>query len=191
VYYVPIPPLAPPVDGEVRSSGTPPPTPVQEPCVPLDPNPDSFEVGRFPQQPWSTAGDGLWALTHKKAFEGKKSIRSPIFEDGRAAAVSNATLQVCNDFPGGLLRLQVYASVLPPRDIFEIYIDGGSAAQMVDVNEWTVLELGLEPGPHRVDFSYQYNMTNTEAELSTPAPQNRESESRSEPLVPLLRLSLI
>jgi hypothetical protein len=149
------------------------------PCVPLDPNPDSFEIGGFPLQPWSTTGDGVWDLTTEKASQGTSSIRSPILEGSLAAAISNATLQVCNDFPGGLLKLNVYASVQPPRDIFEIYIDGESAAQLVGVNEWTLLELGLEPGPHRIDFSYQFNMFNSDVGILPPSPEEREGECYS------------
>jgi len=61
----------------------------------------------------------------------------------------------------------VYASVEPPRDIFIIYIDGVEAAELVGVNEWQTLELGLTSGAHTIDFSYQYtgkNVTNPTTE---------------------------
>jgi hypothetical protein len=150
--------------------------PIREECVPLGSNPDSFEVGKFPLLPWSTSGDGAWAISTDKAYDGTTSLRSPNFDDRPTAAISNATLQVCDEFPGGLLKLQMYASVQPPRDIFEIYIDGQSAAQLVDVTEWTVLELGLEPGNHRIDFSYQYNMFNSDVSLLPPSPAEREGK---------------
>ncbi len=81
--------------------------------------------------------------------------------------MSNATLEVCDDFLGGVLRMQVYASVEPPRDTFIIYIDGDEAAQLESVNEWQTLELGLTSGQHRIDFSYQLtgkNATNPTTE---------------------------
>ena len=49
------------------------------------------------------------------------------------------------------------ASVLPPSDIFFIYVDGESAAQLVDVQEFTEVAIGIPPGVHTVDFSYRYN----------------------------------
>ena len=171
VYYTPLAAAAKARPDVNTTSPTQIRAPVRAECVPLEPNPESFEVDKFPLPPWSTAGDGVWTLSSKKAYEGKSSLRSPKFEDRTTAATSNATLQVCDDFPGGLLKLQMYASVQPPRDIFEIYIDGESAAQLVDIHEWTVLELGLEPGPHQIDFSYLYNVFNSEAgllPLSTP-----------------------
>jgi len=149
---------------------------IREECVPLGSNPESFEVDKFPLPPWSTSGDAAWAISTDKAYDGTTSLRSPNFDDRPTAAISNATLQVCDEFPGGLLKLQMYASVQPPRDMFEIYIDGQNAAQLVDVNEWTVLELGLEPGPHRIDFSFQYNMFNSDVGLLPPSPAEREGK---------------
>ena len=64
--------------------------------------------------------------------------------------------------------------MLPPSDIFVIYVDGESAAQLVDVNEWTDVALGLEPGPHRVDFSYQYNIFGVNP--LPPSPPQRQGE---------------
>lgn len=72
--------------------------------------------------------------------------------------ISNATLEVCPDFEGGPLVFNVRASVLPPQDLFIVYVDGVAAAQLADVNEFDELRLELEPGPHIVDFSYQYNI---------------------------------
>lgn len=72
--------------------------------------------------------------------------------------ISNATLEVCPDFEGGPLVFNVRASVLPPQDLFIVYVDGVAAAQLADVNEFDELGLELEPGPHIVDFSYQYNI---------------------------------
>jgi len=72
--------------------------------------------------------------------------------------MSNATLTLCDDFPGGLLRAQVIASVTPPRDVFIVYVDGEAETQVVNLNDWAPrVEIELEPGSHRVDFSYQYN----------------------------------
>mmetsp|Transcript_14522 Transcript_14522/g.23582 ORF Transcript_14522/g.23582 Transcript_14522/m.23582 type:complete len:117 (+) Transcript_14522:3-353(+) len=85
------------------------------------------------------------------------SIKSPYLEDSEGPAISNATLVTCDFFPGGILQFKTIASVLPPHDIFIVYIDGEEAAQLVNVNEWTEPTLGLSPGAHRIDFSYQYN----------------------------------
>lgn len=136
-------------------------------CGLLTPNPDSFEVATFPQSPWSTSGNSVWAITTEKASNGSSSLRSPKLVGSSTPVTSNATLQVCDDFLGGVLRTMVYASVEPPRDIFIIYIDGVEAAELVGVNEWQTLELGLTSGAHTIDFSYQYtgkNVTNPTTE---------------------------
>ena len=54
--------------------------------------------------------------------------------------------------------LQLPNSVQPPRDIFSIYIDGESAAQLVGGQEWTDVALGVSPGPHTINFSYQHSI---------------------------------
>jgi len=148
------------------------PTEPDEPeCQELEPNPYGFETENFPTPPWSTSG--TWSTTTDKFFEGAISLRSPPLEDiGTTSSISNATLQICDDFLGGVLRLQAYASVQPPRDIFIVFVDGEVAAQLVDVNEWTELALGLEPGPHVIDFSYQYNPF--DVAVLPPSPPTRE-----------------
>ncbi|KAL7442907.1 hypothetical protein ACHAXH_009021, partial [Discostella pseudostelligera] len=129
-------------------------------CGLLTPNPDSFEGATFPQSPWSRSGSSFWAITTEKASDGTTSLGSPKLVGSSTPVTSNATLQVCDDFLGGVLRTMVYASVEPPRDIFIIYIDGVEAAELVSVNEWQTLELGLTSGAHTIDFSYQYTGKN-------------------------------
>ena len=125
----------------------------------LDPNPDSFEDGTFPSSPWSISGeDGVWSVATDKSFDGTTSLKSPTLEGrGVISSTSNATLIICDDFLGGVMRLQAYASVGPPMDIFIIYVDGETVSQLVGVNEWEELAIQLQPGPHVVNFSYQYN----------------------------------
>ena len=129
-------------------------------CGVLAPNPYSFEGVSFPQIPWGTSENSGWSISIEKASNGTSSLRSPLLVGSPTSTTSNATLKVCSDFLGGVLRTQVYASVEPPRDIFIIYIDGEEAAQLESVNEWQTLELGLTAGQHRIDFSYQYTGTN-------------------------------
>ena len=146
------------------------------PCAPLNPNPDSFEDGTdFPSSPWSTYGDdGAWAVSADKAFNGTHSLKSPDLEDTPSLSVSNATLILCDDFEGGTFLMKVWASVQPPWDIFVVYRDGEVAGQLVDVNEWADFGLTLEPGPHRIDFSYRYNQFGLPN--FPPSPPTREGE---------------
>jgi len=108
-------------------------------CVPLDPNPYSFEPPNdvFPKAPWSTGGDGKWAIDSTSSHTGKYSIRSPNFDGSPVLRISNATLTVCDDYEGGPLTFQVLANVLPPRDNFIVYVDGEEAAKITDVKEFT------------------------------------------------------
>lgn len=146
---------------------TSPPTtkslqPTQTACVPLDPNPYSFEPPNnvFPKPPWTTGGDGEWTIDDSSSQTGKYSIRSPNFDGSPVLQISNATLTVCDDYAGGPLIFRVIASVLPPQDNFIVYVDGTVAAQITDVREWTEVKLELSSGAHRIDFSYRYNLFN-------------------------------
>ena len=67
---------------------------------------------------------------------------------------SNTTLEVCNDFVRGMMRVQVIALVRPLNDIFIVYVDGEIATQLVAVNEWSEVALSLQPGPYMVNFRY-------------------------------------
>lgn len=127
-------------------------------CAPLDPNPDSFESAAFPLPPWSTGGAGNWTLSSENAFNGTTSIKSPNLDGSLVSSISNVTLDICDGFVGGSLQFDFIASVVPPHDTFIVYVDGANVLELSDVHEWTEApELRLNAGPHRVDFSYQYN----------------------------------
>ena len=172
-------------------------------CVPLNPNPDSFENGLFPEPPWSTSGsnDLKWAITQTKAFDGTYSIRSPNLESTAQPGISyasvrgyevafdfnfipdifliqNATLQICPNFPGGSLRFEVYPSVVPPFDMLVIFVNGQVGQQLADVHEWTSFEIDLEESAEEftIDFSYQYNRFGLNP-LPPAVPDRREGES--------------
>ena len=89
--------------------------PTKSSCVPLDPNPYSFEPPNnvFPKPPWMTGGDGKWAIDETSSHTGKYSIRSPNFVGSPVLQESNATLAVCDDFEGGplIFRVLTYWSV--------------------------------------------------------------------------------
>ena len=72
------------------------------------------------------------------------------------------------------MSLGVRASVLPPTDVFVIFVDGVGVSQLVDVNEWTQAVVDVPPGSHVIDFSYQYNMFNVDP--LPPSPPNREGK---------------
>ncbi|KAL7548230.1 hypothetical protein ACHAWF_011520, partial [Thalassiosira exigua] len=183
VYFVPV--SGPPPDSDTTppppdsgttppppDSGTTPPPPDNGDCVPL--SEEDFEDGAFPLPPWSTGGDGDWLVTDENSQSGTYSLRSPDLEGSPAAAFSNATLELCDNFPGGELRLWIYAPVRPPHDIFAIYVDGVEAAQLVDVDEWTqVPPEVMSPGPHIIDFRYGYNQFNIPL---PPSPPQREGK---------------
>ncbi|KAL7497611.1 hypothetical protein ACHAWT_005689 [Skeletonema menzelii] len=134
--------------------------PTKASCTPLDPNPYSFEPPNnvFPKAPWTTGGDGKWAIDDTSSHTGRYSIKSPNFFGSPGLKESNATLTVCDDFEGGPLTFRVLSSVLPPQDNFVIYVDLLEAAQITDVQEYEEIQLELSSGPHRVDFIYRYNV---------------------------------
>ncbi|KAL7542552.1 hypothetical protein ACHAXR_012900 [Thalassiosira sp. AJA248-18] len=130
---------------------------------------ENFESGSFPISPWTTSGDGSWTIDKGNTYEGMYSIKSPDLS-GTASfpAVSNATISTCETFAGGTMTLGVKASVLPPSDMFGIFIDGINDIQLVDVNEWREVIVDLPPGRHVIDFSYQYNVFNLDPLLPSP-----------------------
>eukprot|EP00571_Detonula_confervacea_P009171 CAMPEP_0172318502 /NCGR_PEP_ID=MMETSP1058-20130122/35080_1 /TAXON_ID=83371 /ORGANISM="Detonula confervacea, Strain CCMP 353" /LENGTH=118 /DNA_ID=CAMNT_0013033351 /DNA_START=105 /DNA_END=458 /DNA_ORIENTATION=+ len=66
----------------------------------------------------------------------------------------------------------VLASVLPPSDVFVIFVDGVKEKEMIDVNEWQEITVDIPAGRHVIDFSYQYNLYNVDP--LPPSPPNRE-----------------
>ena len=71
----------------------------------------------------------MWTIDTENVDEGTYSIKSPDLQSTQTAGISNATLTLDN-FEGGLVRARVLASVAPPIDVFIIYVDGVSAAQV-------------------------------------------------------------
>jgi hypothetical protein len=72
-----------------------------------------FEDGAFPVSPWTTDGDGVWAIdqTQVDGDGGVYSIKSPDLESifTGTGLTSNATLTLDDSFSGGVLKMRVYA----------------------------------------------------------------------------------
>ena len=64
-------------------------------------------------------------------------------------------------------------SVQPPRDILVVYVDDESTAQLVNTDGFTDVTLGLSPGSHSINFSYEYNPFNLALEGLGPSPPER------------------
>lgn len=62
-------------------------------------------------------------------------------------------------------------SVAPPIDVFIIFIDGVSAVQLTEANDFTDVVFAVEAGRHVIDFSYQYNIFGTDP--LPPSPDTR------------------
>jgi hypothetical protein len=72
-------------------------------------------------------------------------------------------------------------SVAPPIDVFVIYVDGISAVQLTDTQEFTDVVFNVEAGRHTIDFSYQFNIFGVDP--LPPSPQNRLGTSSSQCIV--------
>lgn len=72
-----------------------------------------FESGVFPEPPWTTEGDNVWAIDQSQVDSGAYSIKSPDFEtgyvEGTGTLMSNATLTLDDTFSGGVLKIKAYA----------------------------------------------------------------------------------
>lgn len=75
------------------------------------------------------------------------------------------------------MTLGVRASVLPPSDVFGVFIDGVKETQLIAVNAWRELIVDVPAGRHVIDFSYQYNMFSVDP--MPPSPPSREGKSFS------------
>ena len=117
-----------------------------------------FEDGVFPQSPWSTSGDGNWTIDEGDTYQGLYAIKSPDFNGSPTKKTSRATFSTCADFKGGALTFSYLASVLPPSDVFIIYVDGTSVEHIIEANDWREYKLKIPSGNHTVDFSYEYNI---------------------------------
>lgn len=129
-------------------------------CAPLFPNPYDFENVDFVYSPWSTGGDGAWFVTREDLTNdnGTASLRSPDLDAYNRTAMSNATLTVCDNFPGGALRFEVFLWLYRlTGDAFRVYVDGDEAANLPNAPAWNAHEIHLSSGGHRVDFSYQFD----------------------------------
>jgi hypothetical protein len=71
-----------------------------------------FEDQQFPIDPWTTGGDGVWAIDDTNADGGSVySLKSPDLEDDTnpSPQLSNATLTLSDTFAGGVMRMRVLA----------------------------------------------------------------------------------
>ena len=121
------------------------------------PGSENFESGMFPIPPWTTGGDGNWTIDEGDTYEGMYSVKSPDLSGATSKSISNITISTCDSYEGGTMSFGVRASVLPPTDLFKVYINGEEKLLLIDVNEWKEVTLDVPGGRQSIDFSYQYN----------------------------------
>ena len=119
----------------------------------------------------------MWEQTESRAYDGLTSLRSPFLQDGPPSQRLEATvaLEVCDDFAGGMIRTWVYPSVHAPHDVFFVKVDGVNFRQFTQVGEgntWIQVDINdLEPGNHKIEYEYIYNIASLSPEaLGTPPP---------------------
>jgi hypothetical protein len=94
----------------------------------------------FPISPWMTTGDGNWTLydnddtpTMLETIATKLAwIQSPNLTGSTIIAIANASVSTCDTFVGGIMSITILANVLPPTDVFNIYIDGIETVQLIE-----------------------------------------------------------
>ena len=134
------------------------------------PGSEKFESGMFPISPWTTGGDGNWTIDEGDTYEGMYSVKSPDLSGARSRAISNITISTCDSYEGGTMSFGVRASVLPPTDLFKVYINGEEKLLLIDVNQWKEVTVDIPPGRHQIDLSYQYNPFDIEQLPGMPNP---------------------
>jgi hypothetical protein len=95
----------------------------------------------FPISPWTTTGDGNWTIYNSDntptiepivATKLVAWIQSPNLTGSTIIAIANASITTCDTFVGGIMSITILANVLPPTDIFNIYIDGIETVQLIE-----------------------------------------------------------
>jgi len=108
----------------LTSTSAPSQQPSRETCISGSRN-ETFDGGVFPISPWTTGGDGNWTIHEDIIDQGNFFIKSPDLGGSTSIAVANASVSTCATFLGGTMFITVLAGgVLPPTDIFGIYLDG-------------------------------------------------------------------
>ena len=108
----------------LTSTSAPSQQPSRETCISGSRN-ETFDGGVFPIYPWTTGGDGNWTIHEDIVDQGTFFIKSPDLGGSASIAVANASVSTCETFLGGTMSITVLAGgVLPPTDIFGIYLDG-------------------------------------------------------------------
>jgi hypothetical protein len=125
----------------VLPSKLPTNAPTQQPneCVSESEIYNIESVSIFPISPWTTTGDGNWTIydddtpTEAAAATTTKAwIQSPNLTGSTTAAIANASVTTCETYLGGTMSITILANVLPPTDVFNIYIDGIETVQLIE-----------------------------------------------------------
>jgi hypothetical protein len=116
----------------LTSTSAPSQQPSLETCISGSRN-ETFDGGVFPISPWTTGGDGNWTVHEDIIDQGKFFIKSPDLGGSTSIAVANASVSTCATFLGGTMVITVVAGgVLPPTDIFGIYLDGEEKIGLIE-----------------------------------------------------------
>ena len=117
---------------DLTSTSAPSQQPSRETCISGSSN-ETFDGGVFPISPWTTGGDGNWTVHEDIIDQGKFFIKSPDLGGSASIAVANASVSTCATFLGGTMVITVVAGgVLPPTDIFGIYLDGEEKIELIE-----------------------------------------------------------
>lgn len=127
----------------VQPSKRPTKAPTQQPneCVSESEIYNIVSDSIFPISPWTTTGDGNWTIydddtpteaAAATATATKVWIQSPNLTGSTTTAIANASITTCETYLGGTMSITVLANVLPPTDVFNIYIDRIETVQLIE-----------------------------------------------------------
>ena len=118
-----------------------------------------FETRKFPDDSyWTTSESAPWVTDTERVQSGVYSIRSANLESTELTPRdSNVTFTTGDDFPAGVLVLNILAGVRMPFDDFRYYVDGQPRGRLEGETEFERLDIPMGPGKHQVLFEYKYN----------------------------------
>ena len=111
---------------------------------------EDFETGDLSKYPWTTGGDGSWAVASDFADSGTYSAKSPPIADNQSSY-----LEVTLDVQSGAICFSRKVSSESGYDFLEFYIDGQKVASWSgDLNFGPVGPFGVTAGTHTFRWVY-------------------------------------
>ena len=111
---------------------------------------ENFESGNLSLLPWTTGGNGNWAVTTSPVHGGSYAAKAAAMVDNQSSY-----LQVIKDCPAGTISFWYSVSSEQDYDVLMFYIDGVQQGAWSGLVPWTQATFPISAGSHT--FKWQYS----------------------------------